>query len=490
MPARSVAIRLESDDLDTSHIQLFQIDGKEAISRLFSFDLRVVTTDPAGLDASAWVGSIASVVFELREPGAEGPPLEERRVHGMIAEIEDMLDPEADHRTYRLRLVPRAYRSTLIETQEVFLDQTIPQIMKAKLARVGLEGEDVQMRLLGEYPPREFVVQYKETDLAFVSRLAEHLGIAFHFEHGEGRDVMVFTDDNSLLPPVEGDAEIPFHPRGEVSSVHKLSATTQMIPATYVAEDYNYMTPDVDLTGRHELPAAYAGGVVEYGPNHLTPAQGGMIARVRAEERQATLHVLSGASDLFRFHAGEKFTLEGHPRFPATQILLVEVEHHATQSTLAHGGTGERAYRNTFRAIDAATPYRPPRLTPKPRIAGYLSARVEPGTSGAPGNYAELDDQGRYTVRFFWDPSPLGARPFSSMRVRMAQPHAGPSYGHHFPLKPGIEVVVAFAEGDPDRPVILGAVPNPITPSPVTQPSYLFNKIQTASGIFMEMKDV
>ena len=72
----------------------------------------------------------------------------------------------------------------------------------------------------------------------------------------------------------------------------------------------------------------------------------------------------------------------------------------------------------------------------------------------------------------------------------MVQPHAGPNYGMHFPLKPGIEVLVAFVDGDPDRPLIVGAVPNPVTPSPVTRPSYLFNKVQTVSGIFMELKDV
>ncbi len=93
-------------------------------------------------------------------------------------------------------------------------------------------------------------------------------------------------------------------------------------------------------------------------------------------------------------------------------------------------------------------------------------------------------------MRFFFDPSPLAARRYSTLPVRMAQPHAGPSYGQHFPLKPGIEVLVAFSEGDPDRPFILGSVPNPVTPSLVTRQSYLFNKIQTVSGIFIEMKDV
>src|SRR6185437_8004694 len=160
----------------------------------------------------------------------------------------DMLDPETEYRTYRIRLVPRAYRSTMIQTQEIFLNQSIPEIIQTKLARVGLGAKDVELRLFSQYAPREFVVQYKETDLAFISRLAEHLGISFHFEHREDRDVMVFCDENSLRPPiVEGKSVVDFHPRGEKLGVFAISATARMIPATYVAEDYNYMTPDVDL---------------------------------------------------------------------------------------------------------------------------------------------------------------------------------------------------------------------------------------------------
>src|SRR5262249_48145833 len=139
---------------------------------------------------------------------------------------------------------------------------------------------------------------------------------------------------------------------------------------------------------------------------------------------------------------------------------------------------------------ETAIPFRPPRITPKPTIAGVLSGVIEPHPDGEIGHYAEIDEHGRYTVRFFFDTSPLGARSRSSLPVRMAQPHAGPGYGMHFPLKPGIEVLVAFTEGDPDRPFIVGSVPNPITPSPVTRPNAIVNRIETATGVFIEMKDV
>jgi type VI secretion system secreted protein VgrG len=104
-------------------------------------------------------------------------------------------------------------------------------------------------------------------------------------------------------------------------------------------------------------------------------------------------------------------------------------------------------------------------------------------------NYSVLDDHGRYTIRFLFDTAPAGEHK-ASRPVRMIQPHAGPDYGMHFPLKPGIEVLLAFVNGDPDRPLIVGAVPNPETPSPVRKQNSMMNRIKTVSGILVEMNDL
>jgi type VI secretion system secreted protein VgrG len=490
MGVPNLVIRLESEEFDTSQLQVFAASGKEAMSRLFSFYIDVVHADAHGLDTEELIGAAASLVFEMDTQAEDSTP-EFHQVHGIIGDVEDMLDPVADHRTYRLHLVPRAHRLTLIQTQEIFLNQTIPDIIVAKLGRVGIRGDDIDLRLTGSYPLREFVVQYKETDLAFIMRLVEHLGICFFFEHSSGKDVLVFSDSNSRFKAIEGNDKVQFRPRGEKRSVYNLTARSQMIPTVFIVKDYNYLIPSVDLTGQHQLSEGYAGGIMEYGPNHFTPEEGATFAQVRAEERLVTRRVLAGDSNIYRFHPGAKMTLEEHPRFESTELLFLEVEHKARQIIHMHGGADDKPmYENVFRAIDATVPYRPARVSPKPVIAGVLSARVEPHADGEIGNYAQIDPQGRYTVRFYFDPSPLGARPFSSLPVRMAQPHAGPNYGFHFPLKPGIEVLVAFAEGDPDRPFILGAVPNPVTPSPVDRHNQLFNKFQTASGVFLEIKDV
>lgn len=480
-------IRIASEDFDTSHVQLFELRGVEALNQLFWFDLDVTSLDREAMAEDKIVGAIVTVIFEVRSGSSI---VDHYRIHGMIASIDDHLDTETDYGTYRLRLVPRAHRSTLVEVQEVFLNKSVPDILREKLERAGLTGDDVELRLGESYPPREFVVQYRESDWAFICRLAEHYGITFFFDHAGDKDKLVFTDQNRFSP-IEGDAAVAFRRRGERRDIHALSVTTKMIPASYLVQDYHYLTPQLDITGSHDLPDAYAGGVIEYGSHHATPGEGAALARVRAEERGATRSVIRGASDVVRLRGGARFTVEGHPKLGGVEIYVTHVEHHALQSALSHGAdASKRRYENTFVALPMSVPFRPPRVTPKPKIVGVIPAVVEPHPDNVIGHHAEIDAMGRYTVRFFFDPSPLGARSKSTLPVRMAQPHAGPNYGFHFPLKPGIEVLVAFVEGDPDRPFIMASAPNPITPSPVAQHNYLFNKIETASGPFIEIKDV
>lgn len=476
-------IRLESTAFDAGAAHVFRLSGREAVSRCFRFDLEVACPEPAELSSDAVIGAEAAIVFEQ---GGEAL----RRVHGMIAAFEDRLEVEATHRTYRLTLVPRAERLALVTTQEAFVHASVPELVARKLALVGLSSDDAAQRLLGSYGKRELTVQFKETDLAFVSRLAEHLGIFFFFEHEDGKDRIVLADHNGAFPPIPGDAGVPFQPRGERVDVYRITAETTLSPAAYFVQDYNYRAPQIDLVSRFDAPWGNAGGVVEYGSHQKTPAEGAALARTRAEEQRVAGTYFTGESAVCRFGAGATFTLLDHARLGDRRLLLTEVEHHAEQPVLQHGGPeGRRTYTNTFRAIDAEVAYRPPRITPRPRIHGLLTGMIEPRPDGNVGTIADLDDQGRYTIRLLFDASPLAERPASSHRVRMIQLHAGPDYGAHFPLKAGVEVLLAFMDGDPDRPLIVGSVPNPLTPSPVTGEDALMHRIKTATGILLEMHD-
>ncbi|WP_437692061.1 type VI secretion system Vgr family protein [Sorangium sp. So ce176] len=473
-----LSARLESRAFSADAVELHDLTGREVISQPFEFQLHVVCKTPEGLDEEALLAEPAALVF-LRGDR------EERRIFGVISVVRDALHTETLHMAYTLTFVPRAFRLTLTETSEIFMDLSVPEVIKKKLERAGLhEGDDFELRLVSTYPPREYVVQYKETDLQFVSRLAEHLGISFFFEHRDGRDVVVFSDANSSFQPVAGDGRAHFYPRGDRIGVYRLEGTTRTVPNRYVVKDYNYRTPHVPLMAAATVSEASGGDIVEYGAHFKTPDEGERIAVIRAEELRAGRRVFEGASDVQVLGAGAKLTLEGHPRGDI-ELLLVEVRHRLQQATLNAGTGEERAYQNEFRAIPYATTYRPPRVTPKPKVHGVITGVID---AAEKGQYAEVDESGRYRVRFLFDTSSAEDGKASRL-IRMAQPHAGAGYGFHFPLRSGVEVILTFIDGDPDRPIIAGAVPNPQTPSTVDTKNARRNVIRTGGGNEINIDD-
>jgi len=478
VPATTTNIRLDSDAFETKGLRIRELVGTEALSQLFTFRLTVVALDGAHLEADSVIGADATIVFEH-----EGRTV--RRIHGTVDEMQDDLDVGRDIKVYRLTILPRASRLTMVATQEVTLDATVPEIIARKLAMLGLsEGADFELRLREQYPSREFVLQYRETDLAFLSRLGEHVGITFFFEENEGNDRIVFTDGTGYP---ELDTALDFRPRGEQRGLFELRSTTRRVPSVVVVQDYNYRTPQTDITATADVKTGLGGGIVEYGSHHKTPEEGARLARIRAEEYEASRRVFSGKSEFCELSAGTRFKLRGHERVADTQMLVVEIEHWAKQTVANHSPDSE-PYVNSFRAIDASTRFRPARVTPRPVMSGLITAVVvaEPGAGSQA--LANLDEQGRYAVRFMFDTAgATGSR--TSPPVRMLQPHAGPGYGLHLPLKPNAEVLIAFVDGDPDRPIIVGAAPNQLTPSPVSRVNPLMNVLKTASGIVIAMKD-
>lgn len=482
MPNTSYAhVRLESSDFDAAQIDVHQIKGHERISKPFHFDLQVVLKgDPLALDDMA--GARVTIVFERGGVVV-------RRVHGMVSSVETLYDTEDAGTTYRLEIVPRIFRMTLVETLDIFMHMTVPEVIAAKLKLVdlGAAGTDYELRLMGTYPSREFIVQYRETDLAFISRLAEHLGISYFFKHEDGQDRIIFTDHPSGFEDIPGDAAIAYHGRGEEAGVFGWRTVRKLIPRAYVCRDYNYRTPTVEMQASSVLEEGDAGGIIEYGGHFKDNTEGLQLATVRAEERLATKVVHTGRSTVQRFGAGYRFSLTEHAAEGG--MLIVGIDHEHSQVTGTGGATGqEKTYTNEFSAIDSALTYRPPRSTPIPRIYGVITGLVETDAQGSVGKYAKVDEEGRYVVKFLFDTAPPGERQ-ASRPVRRIQPTVGPHYGMHFPLRPGVEVLITFIDGDPDRPLIVGAVPNPVTPTPVDAGVSTKNRIRTESGVLFEIED-
>lgn len=484
--------QLETHDFATDGLRIKRVVARESLSSLYELNVLVVAQPRAGdaapLDPDAVVGTEVSLVF-LDDGGVAL-----RRFSGIVSEIRERADDVAVvHATYELTVVPRAFGLALVTTQEIFQDMTVPEIIVAKLAQVGLT-DAYDLRLSDAYPKRDFVVQYKETSLAFISRLAEDVGITFHFEQTEHGERIVLTDSNDMFPlfGARRDAArdsrrrgvpVPYLPRAENKGVFELATRARIISSLYAVHDFNEMQPGLDLGKSKELEGEYAGGVIEYGTHHQTPDEGARVALVRAEEAMSRRRVYEGKG-VVAFSPGLRFELDGHPFVPHKQLLVTKVQHRL-EISLGNDEAVTAGYEATFEAVPAERRFRPPRVTPKPRIHGVVPGFIQVRPSAHEGDLPELDAHGRYLVHLDFDTADASEQK-ASCRIRMAQPFAGPGQNMHFPLRPGTEVAVAFVDGDPDRPLIVGAVPNAVTQSLVTSSDPHMHRIKAHHGIVVE----
>lgn len=474
---RDVTAHLLSSEFSVDGLQVLRLSGHEALSEVYTFAVDVVATASNAPFGPSLVGSQVAVVFT-----AGGGV--ERVIGGIVAEVTDGLEPSSGLRTYQLKVRPRLHRLSQVTLTEKF-SGNLAEVLVRKLELCDVPYETLVSTTYLD-PPLTFRAQFAESDLDFLKRRCEHFGVAFYFRTTRQGDVVVFTDDGRFVDR-RRELVVPFRARGEETDVFRLAAHARMIPSLFVVSDYDYRRPNVDIVGRTQLEGGTGGGVVEYGANVKSPQDALTLSQVRAEEQASQRLVFEGESDRSELFPGLRFTLEGHPAFGDLELLVTSVDHEIAQP--ARGSDAAQLhYRNRFRAIPANVPFRPARVTRRPQVAGVISAIVLAAPEG-PATQPWLDERGRYRVQLLNELFHLSDADRRARAVRMLQVSAGAGFGMHFPLRPGTEVMVAFVNGDPDRPIIVGAVPNELTPSPVRNDDALFNRITTASGIEMEFED-
>lgn len=464
--------------------------GTEGISRLYEFDITLACEDPE-IDSRAMLQNTAT--FTITAGDAEIP------VHGMLAGFEQL--QEIDETVfYRAVLVPRLWQTSLYHENQLFLDKSVPDIIEEILNQAGLTSNDYDLRLTGTYDPWEYICQFRETDFNFISRWMEREGIYYYFEQTDGIDKVIITDSSTSHEDVSGEAAIPYlPPSGQVPAeedcVHVFTCRQQMLPAKVMLKDYNYRKPTLDLKGEADVDAEGGRGTVYiYGEHFKTPEAGNALAAIRAGEYLCRERLFFGEGTAANLCPGFLFELTDHYRDSYNQRYLVtELTHEGktarflfagerSPSAAEEGGTG---YTNRFTLIPAQVQFRPERQTTKPRFYGSMNATID---AAGDGQYAEIDDEGRYKVILPFDQSGNSAGK-ASRWIRMAQPYAGANYGMHFPLHKGTEVLLTFVDGDPDRPIISGSVPNPDTMSPVTGGNQTRSVIRTGGKNEIALED-
>ena len=468
-------------------LHVMALEGREEISHPYSFEVWFTCTDI--LEPARAVGQDASIELTTGN--------ESFLVAGVVTQFDcDDPNPNGDF-TYRLVIGPHFALTQLSRQNQVYGTETpitVKDIIGGKLnnslsarstAGAGVQPIKCDLRIMGEYPQRDHVAQFEESDFTFLSRTCEHHGVFYFFEHARGGETIVFADSNVAFRQAAGPASLPFRlTRGQAddASVSSFRASAKPVPRTVYVRDYDDTQASTELLASQTVDRSGFGSVVEYGANFSAMNIGIRFAQIRAEEQAARKIVYHGISTSPGLRPGTFFTLSGHPNHALNGRYVVIAASHSAGDTLTRKGP----YENRFEAIPFATPYRPHRKTSRPTAGGLFNATID---SSSEGLRADVDPNGRYRLRHVYDESnsPAGQ---ASTYVRQAQPYAGKSdTGFHLPLLKDTAVVVGYVNGDPDRPMIVGAVPGSTTPSVVTRTNQITNRMRTTAGHLFEIND-
>jgi type VI secretion system secreted protein VgrG len=331
-----------------------------------------------------------------------------------------------------------------------------------------------EVKLFGNLHPREYCVQYRESDLHFVSRLCEDEGLYYFFKHELGKHTLILTDSISAHEAASGFEKINY--AKEVAGANEpvgmmlnWCATKRVVSTKVALTDFDFKKSLADLSAEGRNPAAPGNyEVYDYPGLYTEPDQGETRSRVRVEELGSGYDVVKGETNSRGLSTGNLFKLEGHPRDDQNRgYLLIGARYDIDSGTYASGdAVATFQFKSRITAIDAKTQFRPTRKTPEPLASGVQTAKVV----GPRGQEIWTDSYARVKVQFHWDREGKHDES-SSCWIRVAQMWAGPSWGGlHIP-RIGQEVVVEFIDGNFDRPLIVGCVYNDANKPPYDLPS-------------------
>jgi type VI secretion system secreted protein VgrG len=487
----------------TAKLDVLAFAGEEYLSRPFTYRVEFTCTE-RDLAATDLLNQDAqfSLYTVPPPPTPKGfiPPVIKplRTFYGVIMAFK-RLSGSNDEARYEITLQPRLALLGRGKQFRVYQHQTVPQIVEHILrSRHHFRGQDFYFNVVRDYPRREQVMQYDESDLAFIDRLLAEVGIWYRFTSDDrlSIDVVEFHDDQRHY---QRGVKLPCRPQsGLVSNgedaVWHLQTEHQVVEkqvhfrSYHYADTYAFLDGEVDQTRRAKGTYGEAYHYAEpyrvlgdryYQDEDLLSESGFFYARLRHERYLNEQTKLSGTTSSATLAPGQLLNITGGaPQAFDPGAVIVQLSTEAAR---------DRSFIATFQAIPYAETvcFRPPVL-PKPTISGTVPARVSSPQANDP--YAEIDLHGRYRVRFLFDRDTWNPGQ-ESLWLRLARPYAGDTHGLHLPLLTDTEVAVAFEQGDPDRPYIAHALHDNEHPDPVNARNYKRNVLRTPTNNKLRMDD-
>ncbi|KIZ33994.1 type VI secretion system tip protein TssI/VgrG, partial [Stutzerimonas stutzeri] len=444
---------------DVEHdFKLLEFRGREAISQPYRFDLELVSERP-DLDLQALLHKPAFLAFD---PAGKG-------IHGLIHRI---AQGESGKRLtrYRLTLVPQLAYLAHRTNQRIFQHLGVPQIIAQVLEEHGIQANAYRFQLGPViYPPREYCVQYDESDLHFIQRLCEEEGIHYHFEHSTAGHALVFGDDQTSFARL-GQPTAYLQDNGMTADepvIKRFAVRVATRTSRVSRRDYDFEQPRLLMEAAYRAEPAQASNSqpdledYDYPGRFTERARGKHLSQRALERHRHGYRLAEGDSDQTGLVSGHLLEISDHPRREWNDLwLLTEVLHEGKQpqvleeSITSHVDTSDgfvQGYRNRFSATPWDIPFRPLLNHPKPKILGSQTAVV----TGPAGEEIHCDEYGRVRVQFHWDRHGQ-ADDKTSCWLRISSSWAGDRYGGIAIPRVGMEVLVTFLEGDPDQPLVTG----------------------------------
>jgi type VI secretion system secreted protein VgrG len=444
---------------------LVNIEGTEILGDLFQFNVEALS-EQENIDFDKALGQGCTLKLKAYEG-------KERIYHGILAQAR-WVGKHEDLYHYKLVLRPWLWLLGHRADCRIFLDKDVKDIIKEVFTKAGFN--DFEFRTNGDYEKIPYCVQYRETDLGFVSRLMEQYGIYYFFEHSDGKHLMALADSRSSHKAVQDLPKVPYLPLTDTElrpepHIYSWISERRFRTGKVQFNDYDYLKPKKNLLAPSEASEKYSHSkfeVYDYPGKYDEEDKGKKLSRFRLEAEQAADHRRLIEGDAAALHPGGLVSVERHPTSAENrEYLVVRADHRfasqhyrSTNAPNKAAATGleavqqDQVYYGYYEFQPSDRPFRLMPITPKPRIHGIQTAKVV-GKKGEENEEISTDEHGRVWVKFHWDREPKLTCP-----VRVAQVWAGKKWGGIFVPRVGMEVVVEFLEGDPDRPLIVGAVYN------------------------------
>ena len=321
-----MSFEVQGHDIDEYLVVRFR--GSEGLSRLYRFEIDLVLE--RGEPTATIVGKPAALSINT--------PNGERWFHGVVSRFE--LSGESAGQSYiRVELMPSLWWLTHRYSSRIFQNQTVKDIITRVLTDGGIPSDRFDLsRLTKDYPVREYTVQYRETDLNFISRLMEYEGIFYFFEQSKDKHVLVLAEKNSDCAPIPDDPALPYQPptglQTESEHIWRFRTMAAIRPSVVVLNDYNFENPPLNLLAKADN--GFLPGLVfsDFPGEYQNQARGTALAKLRAEEFEASLWTYVGMSNCRRLAPGRKFKLTDHPWKDLNgEFLVTAVTHEGKEAT-------------------------------------------------------------------------------------------------------------------------------------------------------------